>query len=88
MAFRYSKFNQSIFQQTSVPDIAEPEYVPTKKIEKKTPKPQKKSKFVDVSSDEEETIFDWVIDNKPSTNKFRKLLKNHIEEIIEINDNI
>ncbi len=35
----------------------------------------------------EETIFDKIINDKPSTKKLREILKEHIEELEEINDN-
>lgn len=35
----------------------------------------------------EETIFDKIINDKPSTKKLREILKDHIEELEEINDN-
>ena len=87
MAFRYAKFGVPEFGIPQLPvqqmELQPEEIVPPPKAKEK--KTKRKPKY-DVSSEEEETLFDWVIDNKPSTNKLRKLLRNHIEELIDLND--
>lgn len=86
MAFRLERFYQTQgIKQQQQPIIQQPiinDSIPN------TDRPKViKSNKSKIDEEYEETIFDKIINDKPSTKKLREILKDHIEELEEINDN-
>lgn len=63
--------------------LVTPTHTPIKSFEPE-PEPEIKKKgkinINEISDDDDDDLFDEIIDNKPSINKFRKLLKQYIED--------
>lgn len=67
--FRFEKFNN---QRNNIASVA-------KEPEMEIMKP-KKSKKYEVSSEEDDNIFDYIIETKPNNGKLRKIIRKYIEE--------
>jgi hypothetical protein len=85
MAFLREKWLREQQQQISGQDLFIMPEMPEILKEKQITKTKSKVKYEDISSDEEDNFYEWVINNNPSINKFRKVLKKHIEELEDNN---
>lgn len=66
--FRFEKFHN---QRQNI-NIVQPE--------PKSPEIVKKNKKYELSSEEDDNMFDFIIDNKPNNGKMRKLIRQYIDE--------
>ena len=64
--FRFDKFNN---QRQNIVIEPTPEILKTKN-----------NKKYEVSSEEDDDMFDYIIENKPNTGKLRKLIRQYIDE--------
>ncbi len=69
MSFRFEKFNNEKFMMSQ------------RALRHSEPPPPPVKKQVVVEESEDENIFEYIIENKPSTSKLRKILRDYINEL-------
>ena len=71
MSFRFDKFNNEKYLMNQ------------RAMRQSEPPPPPTKKQVVVEESDSEDIFEYIIENKPSTSKLRKILREHITETEE-----